>query len=108
MMLARAQCKALRLLHTAGRGSTVLALLRHGCTVQELHQLVRDGFASVEPVVVQRRRPSHSDFYLRITETGRKALARENRVKWAVRMALLFLLGLFAGVYAAPRLTSLR
>jgi hypothetical protein len=104
MALARAQCKALRLLHTAGRGSTVPALLRHGCTLQELHQLVRDGFASAEPVVVQRRRPSSSDF----TEAGRKALARENRVKWAVRLMMLFLLGLFAGVYAAPFLASLR
>jgi hypothetical protein len=52
--------------------------------------------------VVQRRRPSHSDFYLRITEAVRKALARENRLKWVARLVMLFLIGLFAGVYAAP------
>jgi hypothetical protein len=79
----------------------VPALMRRGCTVNELHQLVRDGLARAEPVLVQRRRPSPSDFYLRITDTGRKALARENRRKWSVGIALLFLLGLFAGVGVA-------
>jgi hypothetical protein len=108
MVLERTQWKALRLLQTAGRGSTVPALMRRGCTVKELHELVRGGFARAEPVLVQRKRPSPSDFYLRITDKGQQALTRENRVKWAVRLALLFLLGLFAGVYAAPLLASLR
>ncbi len=77
------------------------ALLRRGCTVDELHRLARDGFARAEPMNVQGKRPSPADFYLRITDAGRKALARENRRKWSVRMAVLFLLGLLAGVCVA-------
>jgi hypothetical protein len=108
MTLTATQWKALRLLHTADRGSTVPALMRRGCTVDELHRLVGDGFARAEPVLVQRKRPSPSDFYLRITDTGREALARENRRKWSVRLAILFLFGLLAGVGVAVFLVSLR
>ena len=96
------------MLQTARAGSTVPALVRRGCTVKELHQLVRDGLARAEPVLVQRRRPSPADFYLRITEGGRKALARETRRKWSVRSALLLLLGLAAGVVFAAFLISQR
>jgi hypothetical protein len=76
MVLTLPQLKALRLLHAAGTGSTVPALMRRGCTVDELHRLVRDGFARAEPMNVQDKRPSPADFYLRITGAGRKALAR--------------------------------
>jgi hypothetical protein len=108
MALTPAQWKALRLLQAAEEGSTVPALLRRGCAVDELHRLMRDGFTSAEPMPVQGRQPSPSDFYLRITDAGRVALARENRRKWTVRIALLFLLGLFAGVGIAAFLISQR
>jgi DNA-binding PadR family transcriptional regulator len=83
-------------------------LVRRGCTVDELHRLVRDGLARAEPMTVQGKRPSPADFYLRISDAGRKALAREKRRKWSVRLALLFLLGLLAGVCVAAFLTSHR
>jgi hypothetical protein len=57
---------------------------------------------------VQGKRPSPADFYLRISDAGQKALARESRRKWSVRLALLFLLGLLAGVCAAAFLISHR
>jgi hypothetical protein len=106
MVLARHQWKALRQLHTAGTGSTVPALVRRGCTVDELHTLVRDGFARAEPMKVQGKRPSPADFYLRISDAGRLALARENRRKWSVRTAVLFLLGMLAGVCVAAFVIS--
>jgi hypothetical protein len=59
-----------------------------------------------EPMKVQGKRPSPADFYLRISDAGRLALARENRRKWSVRMAVLFLLGLLAGVCVAAFLIS--
>jgi hypothetical protein len=108
MALTSAQWKALRLLQTARAGSTVPALVRRGCTVKELHQLARDGFARAEPILVQRRLPSPSDFHLRITDAGRTALARETRRKRSVRLALLFLFGLVGGVGFAAFLISQR
>jgi hypothetical protein len=108
MALTAANWKTLRLLHIAGRGSTVPALMRRGCTVDELHRLVRDGLARAEPMNVQGKRPSPADFYVRITDAGRNALARENRRKWAVRIAMLFSLGLLAGLSFAAFLISQR
>ena len=107
MALTRTQWKALRLLHTAGLGATVPALMRRGCTPDELHRLVRDGFARAEPVTVQGKGPSPADFYLRISDAGQKALALESRRKWSVRLALLFLL-LLVGVCVAAFLISHR
>jgi hypothetical protein len=46
--------------------------MRGGYTGKELHELVRGGFARAEPVLVQRKRPSPPDFYLRITRKGQK------------------------------------
>jgi hypothetical protein len=101
MALTRTQKEALRQLANAGVGSTVPALIRRGCTVDELHRLVRDGLASAEPMQVKGKRPTPSDFYLRISDAGRRALARPDRGKGSLWLALLFALGLIAGVCVA-------
>ena len=99
MVSKRNQWKALRLLANAGVGSTMPALVRRGCTVDELQRLVRDGLVSAEPIQVQGKRPTPADFYLRVSDAGRKALARHERRKGSVRLALLlFVIGLLAGV----------
>jgi hypothetical protein len=71
------------------------------------YRLVRDGLASAEPIQVQGKRPTPADFYLRVSDAGRKALARQERRKGAVRLALLlFVIGLLAGVCVAAFLIS--
>jgi hypothetical protein len=104
MVLTRTQREALRLLANAGVGSTVPALVRRGCAVDELHRLVRDGLARAERLNVQGKRPSPEDFYLRISDAGRKALARQYRRRFAL---LLFVLGLLAGVCVGAFVISL-
>jgi hypothetical protein len=107
MVSNRNQWKALRLLANAGVGSTMPALVRRGCTVDELQRLVRDGLASAEPIQVQGKRPTPADFYLRVSDAGRRALARQECRKGSVRLALLlFVIGLLAGVGVAAFLIS--
>ena len=104
MVLTSSQREALRLLADAGEGSTVPALVRRGCTVQELHRLVRDGLASAERMQVGGKPPSRAVLHLRISRAGRDALARHRdragRAKISVKLLLLvlFVLGVLAGV----------
>ena len=104
MVLTSSQREALRLLADAGEGSTVPALVRRGCTVQELHRLVRDGLASAERMQARGKPPSRAVLYLRISRAGRDALARHldrrGHAKISVRLLLLvlFALGVLAGV----------
>jgi hypothetical protein len=104
MALTSNQREALRLLADAGEGSTVPALVRHGCTVQGLHRLVRDGLASAERMQVRGKPPSRAVLYLRISRAGRDALARHRdrsgraRISVQLLLLVLFVLGVLAGV----------
>jgi hypothetical protein len=86
--------------------------VRRGCTGEALHRLVRDGFVNAERIQVQGKQPSPVAFYLRISDAGRKALARQDgrprRGKISTRLVLvvLFALGLLAGVAAGALMTS--
>ena len=64
MVLTSSQKQALKLLASAGEGSTVPALVRRGCTVEELHRLVRNGLANAERMQVQGKPPSRAVFHL--------------------------------------------
>jgi hypothetical protein len=105
MMLTRSQRKALELLAEAGEGSAVPALVHRGCTPKDLHRLVRGGLVRAERIRVRGTPPSPADFHLRISDAGRKALARhevlvrENRSLVAI-VITLFVLGLLAGIVA--------
>jgi hypothetical protein len=104
MLLTRSQRTALKRLANAGEGSTVPALVRGGCTAEDLHHLVRDGLVRAERIQVRGKSPSPTDFHLRISDTGRKALARNDERaghgKISVKLVLivLFVLALLAGV----------
>ncbi len=106
MVLTRAQQEALKLLASATEGSTVPALVRNGCTVEELHRLVRDGFASAERTQVRGKPSSRPILRIRISDAGREALARKEARprhgiprKWV--LLGLFVLGVLAGVSVA-------
>jgi hypothetical protein len=80
------------------------ALVRGGCTAEELHRLVRGGLVRAERVQVRGKPPSPNDFHLRISDTGRRALARHDERaghgKISVKLVLivLFVLALVAGM----------
>ena len=105
MVLTRSQREALKLLAEAGEGSTVPALVRRGCTPEDLHRLVRDGLVSAERIRVRGKPPSPADFHLRINDTGRKALARHDvlvgdSTRLVLIVIMLFALGFLAGIVA--------
>ena len=104
MVLTRGQREALKLLAEAGEGSTAPALVRRGCTPEDLHHLVRNGLVSAEPIRVRGKPPSPADFHLRISDAGRKALARHEPMGDGTRLVLivlmLFVLGFLAGIVA--------
>jgi hypothetical protein len=104
MVLTRSQREALKLLANAGEGSTVPALVRGGCGAEELHRLVRSGLVRAERIQVLGKPPSPADFHLCISDTGRKALARNyegaGHAKISAKFVLivLFVLALLAGM----------
>jgi hypothetical protein len=104
MVLTRSQRKALELLANAGEGSTVPALVRCGCTANDLHRLVRDGLVRAQRIRARDRRPSPKDFHLHISDVGRQALARRDdfagrgMISIKLVLILLFVLGVLAGV----------
>jgi hypothetical protein len=105
MVLTRSQRETLKLLAEAGEGSTVPALLRRGCTPKDLHRLVRGGLVRAERIRVQGKPPSPADFHLRISDAGRKALARHDALvgdstRLVLIVIMLFVLGLLAGIVA--------
>jgi hypothetical protein len=104
MVLTRSQQEALERLASAAEGSTVPALVRRGCTADELHRLVRGGLVRAERMQVRGKPPSPADFHLRISDAGWKALARHDeragRSRISLRLALivLFVVALLAGM----------
>jgi hypothetical protein len=67
--------EALQLLAKSESGCTAPIMVRHGCTMSTIRGLVREGLASVERAQVRRKRSWRAVFRLRITGTGRKAMA---------------------------------
>jgi hypothetical protein len=104
MVLTRSQRDALELLAKAGEGSTAPALMRGRCTAEELHGLVRGRLVKVERIRVRDQPPSPTDFHLRISDTGRKALARHDgraghgKISVMLVLIVLFFLALLAGM----------
>jgi hypothetical protein len=98
MVLTRSQREALKLLAEAGEGSTVPALVRGGCTAEELHRLVRGGLVRAERIQVRGKSPSPADFNLRISDDGRVALARHDERAGRGKIVVLFVLALLAGM----------
>jgi hypothetical protein len=104
MELTRTQLEALKLLANTGEGSTVPVLVRGGCKPEELHRLVRGGLIEAERVQVPGKSPSRADFHLRISDTGRKALARHDeraghgQISLKLVLVVLFVLALLAGM----------
>jgi hypothetical protein len=106
MVLTHTQQEVLKLLADAREGSTVPILVRSGCTVEELHRLVRNGLASAERMQARGKPSSRPVLRIRISDAGRKALARNDAhpnhgilTKWV--LLVLFALGVLAGVWVA-------
>jgi hypothetical protein len=76
MVLTTGQREALKLLANAADGYTVPFMLGHGCSVAALRRLARCGLAITDRVRVPGRRGAPTIARLRISEAGRKALAR--------------------------------
>jgi hypothetical protein len=76
MVLTTSQREALKLLANAADGYTVPFMLSHGCSVTALRRLARCGLTITDRVRVPGRRGAPTIARLRISETGRKALAR--------------------------------
>jgi hypothetical protein len=103
MVLTRSQPEVLKLLAEAEEGSTVHALVRRGSTPKDLHRLVRGDLVRAERIRVHGKPPSPADFHLRISDAGRKALARHDvgdSMSLVLIVIMLFVLGLLAGIVA--------
>jgi hypothetical protein len=112
MALTSSQRKALKLLADAGDGCTVPALVRSGCTLEELRHLARSRLTITERVREPGSLRAPTVTRVRISDAGRKALARQdgqtNRRKISARLVLLvlFVLGTLAGVGVGALLAS--
>jgi hypothetical protein len=106
MALTRIQLEALKLLAHAGEGSPLPALVRRGVPPEELHRLVRSGLVRAERIHAQDKPPSRADFHIRISDTGRTALAQHGeraaprKVSMRLLLIALFVLALLAGMFA--------
>ena len=76
MVLTTSQREALKLLANAADGYTVPFMLSHGCSLAALRRLARCGLAITDRVRVPGRRGAPTIARLRISDAGRKALAR--------------------------------
>jgi DNA-binding PadR family transcriptional regulator len=76
MVLTTSQREALKLLANEADGFTVPFLLSHGCSVTALRRLARCGLAVTDRVRTPGKRKALTVARLRISEAGRKALAR--------------------------------
>jgi hypothetical protein len=76
MVLTTGQREALKLLAAAADGYTVPFMLGHGCSIAALRHLARCGLATTDRVRVPGNRRALSVARLRISDAGRKALAR--------------------------------
>jgi hypothetical protein len=106
MALTRSQLEALKLVAHAGEGSPLPALVRRGCAPDELHRLVRSGLVRAERIQARGKPPSRADFHIRISETGRTALAQHGegaaprKISMKLVVIALFVLALLAGMVA--------
>jgi hypothetical protein len=76
MVLTTGQREALKLLANAADGYTVPFMLSHGCSVEALRRLMRCRLVITDRVRVPGRRGAPAIARLRISNAGRKALAR--------------------------------
>jgi hypothetical protein len=76
MVLTTSQLEALKLLASTANGYTVPFMLSHGCSFAALRRLTRCGLAVTDRVRVPGRRGAPAIARLRISNAGRKALAR--------------------------------
>jgi hypothetical protein len=76
MVLTTGQREALKLLANAADGYTVPFMLSHGCSVTALRRLARCRLAITDRVRVPGERATLTIARLRISDAGRKALAR--------------------------------
>ncbi len=112
MVLTSSQREALKLLANTGEGCTVPALVRGGCTVEELRHLARSRLTVAERVCGPGTLRAPTIVRVCISDAGRKALARQdgrtNRRKISARLMLLvlFVLGTLAGVGVGALLAS--
>jgi hypothetical protein len=112
MALTSSQREALKLLADAAGGCTVPFMLSCGCSVAALRHLARCRLAITDRVPVPGRPKSSTVVRLRISDAGRKALARQGgrpyRRKFSVKLMLLvlFALGALAGVGVGALLAS--
>jgi hypothetical protein len=99
MVLTTGQRQALELLADAAHGCTVPLMLGRGCDVMALRHLARHRLAVADRVRVRGGR-SDTVVRLRISDDGRKALARRKgrRISAKLVLLVLFVVGLLAGV----------
>jgi hypothetical protein len=99
MVLTANQQHALELLAAAVDGCTVPGMLSHGCNVVALRDLARHRLAVADRVRVPGNRQP-TVVRLRISDAGRKALARQNGRRISAKLVLfvLFAVGVIAGV----------
>jgi hypothetical protein len=104
MALTNSQREALKLLADAADGCTVPFMVNHGCSVAALRHLARCRLAITDRVREPGTLRAPTVVRLRISDAGRKALARRDdrsgRVRFLNKWVLfvLFALGLLAGV----------
>jgi hypothetical protein len=99
MVLTTGQRHALELLADAAHGYTVPLMLGRGCDVVALRHLARHRLAVADRVRVRGDR-SGTVVRLRISDDGRKALARRKgrRISAKLVLLVLFVVGLLAGI----------
>jgi hypothetical protein len=104
MVLTTSQRQALKLLANAADGCTVPRMLGYGCSIAALRQLARCRLVSTDVRVPGDRRLT--EVRIRISDAGRKALARHDdrpdngRIPAKLVLLVLFVVGLLAGVGA--------
>jgi hypothetical protein len=105
MVLTTSQRQALKLLANAADGCTVPRMLGYGCSIAALRQLARCRLVITDRVRVPGNRRL-TVVRLRISDAGRKALARQDdrpdhgRIPAKLVLLVLFVVGLLAGVGA--------
>ena len=99
MVLTTSQRHALELLADAAHGYTVPLMVGRGCDVVALRHLARHRLAVADRVRVPGSR-SGTVVRLRISDDGRKALARRKgrRISAKLVLLVLFVVGLLAGI----------
>jgi hypothetical protein len=106
MVLTTSQRQALKVLANAADGCTVPRMLGYGCSIAALRQLARCRLVITDRVRVPGNRRL-TVVRLRISDAGRKSLARQDdrpdhgRIPAKLVLLVLFVVGLLAGVGVA-------